>query len=139
MTFILDTSFLFALRERKDKYHLRALNIFKSLEGLDKINLITNIFIVGETYTLMNSKTQNNKAAIRDLDNLFWGEDNFFIINFFTFEEYFQISHILNKFSTSKKILSFADASIIYLSNILKCDSVISFDNHFDGILKRID
>ena len=46
MTFILDTSFLFALRERKDKYHLRALNIFKSLEGLDKINLITNIFTI---------------------------------------------------------------------------------------------
>ena len=138
MTTILDTSFIFALREKKDKNHQRSLEIFNSLEGLDKKELITNIFIVSETYTLMNARTHNNKAAIQDLDSLFWGEDNFFKIHHFSQEENIQISYILNKYSTSKKILSFVDASIIYLCNLLGYQSVISFDKHFDGILKRI-
>jgi len=138
MAFILDTSFLFALRESRDKYHQRAIELFKSLEGLEKNNLITNIFIVNETYTLMNSRTQNNKEALRDLDSLFWGDDNFFIIKYFTQEEYIKISHLLNKYSTSKKILSFADASLIYLNKTFNCKSIISFDDHFDGIIERI-
>jgi len=138
MSILLDTSFLFALREKKDKNHLRASELFKELDGLDKNSLITNIFIVGETYTLMNSRTHNNKAAIENLDSLFWGEKNFFTIKYFSQEEIIQISSILNKYSTSKRILSFADASIIFLNTILKCKGVISFDIHFDGILGRL-
>ncbi len=86
----------------------------------------------------MNSRTYNNNAAIKDLDSLFWGEKNFFTIKYFSKEEIIQISSILNNYSTPKKILSFTDASIIFLSNILKCKAVISFDSHFDGILERL-
>lgn len=86
----------------------------------------------------MNSRTHNNKAALKDLDSLIWGGNNFFLIKYFLPEEIVRITSVLSKYSTPKKILSFVDSSIIYMHTINLCKSVISFDDHFNGILERI-
>jgi predicted nucleic acid-binding protein len=62
---------------------------------------------------------------------------NYFGI-YFLKQDYKQISEIMSKYSAPKKILSFADTSLIFLKNILNCEVIISFDNHFDGIIKRL-
>jgi len=93
---------------------------------------------VSETYTLMNARTRGNLKAIKNLETIFWSNDCFFTIVYFNKEGYIQISEIMHKYTSSKKIISFIDASLIYLKETLKCNSVISFDDHFDGIINRI-
>ena len=46
-------------------------------------------------------------------------------------------SEIYKKYITPKRLLSFTDATLIYLFQKLKADYIISFDSHFDNILDR--
>ena len=86
----------------------------------------------------MNARTRGNPEAIKNLANVFWSNDCFFDIIYLNKNEYNQISQIMYKYTSPKKVISFVDASSIYLKNILQCNSIISFDDHFDGIIERI-
>ena len=137
MKILLDTGFLFALEVKNDKYHKRATELSKELNW-DVNEYLTSSLVMNETYTLMNARTRGNSEAIKNLSHLFWSNDCFFNIKYLEKKEYKQISDIMHKYTSSNKILSFVDASLIYLWIVLKCDSIISFDNHFDGIINRI-
>ncbi len=93
---------------------------------------------MNEIYTLINARTRGNSEAIRNLGHLFWSNDCFFTIIYLNKKNYREISEIMYKYTSSNKILSFVDASLIFLKEFSKCNSIISFDNHFDGIIDRI-
>jgi len=137
MKILLDTGFLFALEVRNDKYHQRAKELSKDFEW-DVNEFFTSSLVVNETYTLMNARTRGDAEAIRNLGHIFWSDDCFFNIIYLNKEEYNQISEIMYKYTSPKKIISFVDASLIYLNNTLKCNSIFSFDDHFDNILNRL-
>jgi len=138
MGVILDTGFFFALKIKKDKNHENSKIILKKL--LNKIYrpIITTDLVVNETYSLVNIRTKNNKSAIEKFNDLFWGKERFFDIIKIDINEYRYIANIMNKYSTQKRILSFVDASLIYIGKKFKYNLIISFDEHFDGIFQRI-
>ena len=45
---------------------------------------------------------------------------------------------ILKKYANPKRLLSFVDASLIFLTKNVKARVLLSFDNHFDGIISRL-
>ncbi len=53
-------------------------------------------------------------------------------------DEYKTVFNDLKKYTTPKRLLSFIDASLIYLYQKYNGDKILSFDSHFDSILKRL-
>jgi len=136
---VLDTGFLYALRKKKDKNHGRAARHLKEIDWKIQRVAITSDLVVNETYTLMNRRSGGNPSALESLDKLFWGDDLFFRIIPLFGEDYRNIVTILRKFTTPKRILSFVDASLIYLANKFNYLTILTFDAHFDGILNKLD
>ncbi len=56
----------------------------------------------------------------------------------FTLNEYQKIFDILRKYSAPKRLLSFVDASLIYLYQKVNATYILSFDSHFDQITSRL-
>jgi predicted nucleic acid-binding protein len=138
MGVLLDTGFLFGIRDKDDPHHQSAMQIIDNFDWNANRPVMTNILVVNEIYTLLNARSKANKSLLRNLDELFWGDDNFFRIYYFDPEDYPKISLILQQYSNINTLLSFVDASIIYQCNLFQFSTVISFDSHFDGILNRI-
>ena len=136
MIIILDTSFLFALKSKKDQYHKRAYEILNEFEG-EKTKYFTNYFIMNETLTLAISRSHGNISFLEKYIALFFENDNFFLVLQNTPQEFKKIVEICKKYITSKRLLSFSDASLIYLYQKLNANYIVSFDNHFDNILNR--
>lgn len=136
MIIILDTSFLFALKSKKDQYHKRAYEILNEFEG-EKTKYFTNYFIMNETLTLAISRSHGNISFLEKYIALFFENDNFFQVLQNTPQEFKKIVEICKKYITSKRLLSFSDASLIYLYQKLNANCIVSFDSHFDNILNR--
>ncbi len=138
MGILLDTNFIFALIAEKDKYHGDAKRIFNS-DILDLNQpLSTSCLVVNEAYTLAMYRTKRDENLINELNSLIYGKKKFFNIYYFKRVDYQEIFNIFMKYSDSKKILSFVDASLIYLSKNNNYEWIVSFDDHFDGIIERI-
>ena len=135
---ILDTSFIFALIAKKDKYYKRASVILERLMQESDNVYITTYSVLAETITLAVFRYQGNMTYIKKYYSLFWGPENFFKLSFIGTNEYKKIYQILEKYSTLKRQLSFVDASLIYLYEKLDAKHIISFDGHFDTILNRL-
>jgi len=133
---ILDTSFLFALKSKKDQYHKRAYEILNEFEG-EKTKYFTNYFIMNETLTLAISRSHGNISFLEKYIALFFENDNFFQVLQNAPQEFKKIVEICKKYITSKRLLSFSDASLIYLYQKLNANCIVSFDSHFDNILNR--
>jgi len=131
---ILDTSFLFALKSRKDKYYQRAYELFTEKKNT---KYFTNYFILNETFTLAINRSRGNLSFLEHYISLFFGKDNFFQVIQNTPQDFVDIIEICKKYITPKSLLSFADASLIYLYQKINADYLISFDGHFDHILTR--
>ncbi|WP_457557952.1 type II toxin-antitoxin system VapC family toxin [Candidatus Harpocratesius sp.] len=138
MKILIDTNFFYALTDIDDSRHDRALEILQTTNW-DQFSLIlTNVLVINETYTLLMYRSQGNTHLFKELDELFWGKKKFFQIIYPTQHDYQQICETIQKFSSSKRQLSFVDASLIYLGKKLTAQYILSFDSHFDGILIRI-
>ncbi len=137
MGILLDTGFIYALKDENDSFHLQAVDLFKSMNWDELSPVITNNLVVNEVFTLAVYRSLGNQNVLDSLRNLFWGTEKFFRILEVPFESYEEISRILSKYLSSKKLLSFVDASLIFSAKILKYNQIISFDSHFDGILSR--
>jgi predicted nucleic acid-binding protein len=133
---ILDTNFLFALKSRKDQYHQRAYELLNEIQK-ENSKYFTNNFILNETFTLAIYRSRGNLSFLEQYINLFFGKDNFFQVIQSTLDEFVNIIEICKKYVTPKRLLSFADASLIYLYQKINADYLLSFDNHFDNILTR--
>ncbi|MBD3254137.1 MAG: PIN domain-containing protein [Candidatus Lokiarchaeota archaeon] len=138
MGLLIDTNFIYALHRKNDKNHKAVKKIFKSDIWNSNGPAITSSLVINETYTLAMYRTRFNKRLMNDLDLFFWSEDRFFGILFFSLEDYQETSNIMSKYSTPNRLLSFVDASLIYLGKLRKSDIIISFDSHFDDLLKGI-
>ncbi|MBA7507495.1 hypothetical protein ES706_06214 [subsurface metagenome] len=136
MIIILDTSFLFALRSKKDQYNERAYEIFNEFEE-ENPKYFTNYSIMNETLTLAINRSHENISFLEKYIALFFGNDNFFQVIQNTPQEFPEIVEVCKKYGTSKRLLSFTDASLIYLYQKFNADYVVSFDSHFDNILNR--
>ncbi len=137
MTIILDTSFLFALKAKKDKNYKRSNEILEKLTTYNS-TILTNAFVVEETFTLTIARYGANLFYLDKYFNLFFGKDNFFKTIYFSSEDVKFIYEILKKDCTPKKLLSFVDASLIYLYNSNEAELLVSFDAQFDGIVSRM-
>ena len=138
MGIVLDTSFLYALLIKKDKNHERAQMILKNLEWVKFGSVVTIGLVVNETFTLMNIRTKGNPTAIEQVNDIFYGEKNFFNIIYLNEEDFKSSVNLMKSYSKKEKILSFVDAALIYLAKRFRYKNIISFDSHFDGILTRI-
>ena len=138
MGILLDTGFIYALKEEKDPYHLQAINIIKSISWDEFYPVITNDLVISEVFTLAVYRSSGNKKILEALKNLIWGTEKFFRVLEIPFEDYEEILKILFQYTSAKKMISFVDASLIYSARFLKYTQIISFDSHFDGILTRI-
>jgi len=138
MTILLDCNFIFALVAKKDKYHKDAKRIFNS----DILNLngpiYTSNLVISETYTLAMFRTKRDKNLLEHLYSIIDGKKKFFEIIYCTYADFQEIYKVFIKFSNKTKLLSFIDASLILLKDKLDCNLIVSFDNHFDGIIERI-
>jgi len=136
MIVILDTNFLFALRSKKDKYHERAYEILDIFEKESSL-YFTNYLTMNETLTLAIKRSHGNISFLEKYIELFIGADSFFQVMQITAQDIDKIVEICKNFINSKRLLSFTDASLIYLYQELKADWIASFDGHFDTILNR--
>ena len=69
---------------------------------------------------------------------LIWGQDRFFKVIQLEFENYKEVYEVLKKYCTPKRMLSYVDASLIFLYQKYKADYILTFDSHFDNILERL-
>jgi len=136
MTIIIDSNFLYALKAEKDKYSERASEILLDLN--EKELFLTNYLVLNETLTLAIRRSRANKSFIDKIQELIWGQENFFQIIQLTPRDYKEVFEILQKYTTPKKLLSFVDASLIFLNKKVKARAILSFDSHFDGIISRL-
>ena len=138
MTIIIDSSYFFALKAKNDKNHLRSLEILRELKKKSKSQKISLYLVLSETITLAVSRYNANFHYVDRFYELFWGEEKFFqLVQLIPFE-YKEVFIILKKYCTPKRILSFVDASILYLYQRLNAVYILSFDSHFDNIAKRL-
>ena len=138
MTIIIDSNYLFALKSKKDRNHKRAFELFKELKKDSIKPLITNNLVVSEILTLANSRYKGNIYYLDKYYELIWGQENFFKIIQITSEDYKDIYKILKKYTTPKRLLSFVDASLIFLYKKFNAKAILSFDKHFDEIISRL-
>ena len=87
---------------------------------------------------MTNSRYKGNIHYLDEYFKLIWGNDNFFKIVQLLQEQYKEIFDTLRKYTAPKRLLSFVDASLIFLYKKFNADALISFDNHFDGIISRL-
>jgi len=138
MTIIIDSNFIFALKFKRDKNSDRAIEILNELEVNSEQLIITNYLVISEVITLVVSRTKSNQYYLDNISDLIWGEEKFFYIDLFSPVEYLGIYNLLIKYCTSSRLLSFVDASLIYLYQKYKASYIISFDHHFDHITNRL-
>ena len=100
--------------------------------------LLTNNLVLEETLTLVVARFNGNSFHLDKIHKLFWGDDNFFQIEYLRQEDYKTVFDDLKKYTTPKRLLSSVDASLISLYQKYNADKIISFDSHFDNILKRL-
>jgi len=136
MTILIDSNFLYALKAKNDKYSDRASEILLSLN--EKEIFLTNYLVLNETLTLAITRSKANKSFIDKIQELIWGQENFFRIIQLTPHDYKEVFEVLQKYSTPKKLLSFVDASLIFLNKKVNARAILSFDSHFDGIISRL-
>ncbi len=136
MTIIIDSNFLYALKAKNDKYSDRASEILLSLN--EKEIFLTNYLVLNETLTLAITRSKANKSFIDKVQELIWGQENFFRIIQLTPHDYKEVFEVLQKYTTPKKLLSFVDASLIFLNKKVNARAILSFDSHFDGIISRL-
>ncbi len=138
MTIVIDSNFLFALKAKRDRNHVRSLEILNDLEKNNKKSKITSYLVLNETITLAVSRYKANSHYLDEFYKLFWGEDRFFQLIQLIPSEYKDVFSILKKYCTPKRLFSFVDASLIYLYEKKNADYILSFDSHFDHITNRL-
>ncbi len=138
MTILLDTGFLFAMQIKTDPFHMRASEVAREIDWQKGAPVITTDLVVNETFSLAVIRTKANTAAIQKIRALFWGDDNFFTIYSIPLEEYPSIVTIIEKFGNPSRLLSFVDASLIFLRDKFKNSTLVTFDGHYSGLFNTI-
>lgn len=140
MATFLDTGFYFAFLSMKDKYHQRAVNIFKEIVERKHGKIFTSDIILNESLTLLNYRTKGSRQdLIKKMKILFFGEksiaDELISIPIDWLEE---ITELLIKLTNNKRIFSFTDCSNIIICEKKKISFMVSFDQDYAEFLNVI-
>jgi predicted nucleic acid-binding protein len=139
MKVLIDTSFFYGLYIKKSPNYENAQIILNKIynEGQEHIFITTN-HVVQESYSVFSNRIHDS-AYLKILDDLFYGENSFFEILYISADKAKdqEIIKIMKKYlnQNPKKILSFVDASLIFIADAISADAIISFDKHFENIL----
>lgn len=139
MAIFLDTGFYFALLSKRDKFHQRAQEILIELENRKYGIPFSSDYVLDESMTLLNIRTKGlRKDLLQKMLSLFIGSQQIAKLLIIRYEWLEKISQIQIKFTKKNKILSFTDASNIFLCELYGITNIVSFDEHYEGILTQI-
>jgi len=115
---IADTGFFYALADRSDRHHARALS---TLEGINE-GLITTWPVLTETTHLLNSRL-GPAVSVRFLGNV---ADGFCALHAIDPAQLRQVSDLMNKYADLP--MDLADASLLLLADHLGDGRILSTD-----------
>lgn len=139
MSIFCDTGFYFAIMFKKDSNHQTAVTILKDLAQNKYGRIMTSDYVYDEAMTLVNARMRGKRLDLLDkMSNLFISEEPIAKMLKIETEWLREIQEIQKKYTTSKRILSFTDASNILVCEKEKIKEIISFDKNFEGILNSI-
>jgi len=124
MKVFIDTSAFCAMTNPKDRYNLRAKEIYQGLETARPI-IHTSDYVLDEVYTLLRMRASHDTAV-----NFMNGMDKSNIVVLRVAEDIIEAAKTIFKRYGDKK-LSFTDCTSFALINNLGIDAVFAFDEHF--------
>ncbi|TFG05740.1 MAG: PIN domain-containing protein [Promethearchaeota archaeon] len=139
MSIFLDTGFYFALLAKKDTNHQRAVKILSELtEGIHG-QIYTSNFVFDESMTLLNVRTGGNRKDLLDrMRSLFLGRAPIAKMISVENRTLDQIAALQIKLTKKTNPISFTDCSTIFLCNERKIPKIVSFDDHYQGLLTQV-
>lgn len=124
-TYFIDTGAWFAITDKSDQYHDKAIKIFENL--IKNYNYFTTSnYVISETYTLIR-KTIGHEEAIMFLNNIEASPRVTKIYSNSDLEE--TAEKILRKYSDQD--FSYVDAVSFSVMRHYEIDSAFAFDKHF--------
>ena len=135
----LDTGFYFAILFAKDENHNRAQELLLEITEKKYGAIFTSDFVLDESMTLVNSRTKGmRKVLLGKMTSLFIGPQP--IANLIMIQKSMlnNIIKIQLKYTEPSRVISFTDASNIFLCQKFRIENIISFDDHYNGILSNI-
>jgi predicted nucleic acid-binding protein len=139
MKVLIDTSFIYGLFIKRSPNHENAQKKLERMfeNGPSDIFLTIN-YVVQESYAVFCNRIHNS-TYLNTLDDFFYGKNCFFEILYVRADKTKdqEISKIMkeNRDMKPKKVLSFVDASLIYMAKEISADAILSFDRHFEKVL----
>jgi predicted nucleic acid-binding protein len=118
---MVDTSAIYALIDRSDEWHKKAITLCKKL-STQNVDLILTNFILAETHALILSRV-GHQLAREWVKNLIWK------IERVKEEDEKRAKEIIVAYQD--KSFSYTDATTFAVMERLKLDVVLAFDNHF--------
>lgn len=134
MAIFLDTGFLVAFYNSRDKYHKSALKLFKQIKQVKYGKIYTSYFVLDETFTYLQKKMQSGFAyELADL----WiiKKKGFAQILEITKEDHTKVAKLFRKQSNERKPLSYTDCTNVTLSQNNQISNISSFDSEFSKFL----
>ena len=90
--------------------------------------------------TLVNARTKGKRTDLLEkMSNLFINSEPIARMMKIESEWLEEIKEKQKKYTTNKRILSFTDASNIYVCDREKITNIVSFDENFEGIITTIN
>lgn len=133
MALILDTSFLVALRNRRDKNHEKAKSLMRKALSGDLGTIWVSDYIFDEAVTLALTRSRRPEIA-QDLGNYILGSRKIRLA-FLSPQEFREAWKLFCQFLD--RGFSFTDCTVLSQSQKLGIENIFSFDSHFDGLLTR--
>ncbi|MBI2039530.1 PIN domain-containing protein [Candidatus Microgenomates bacterium] len=121
-----DTSFLKAILDIKDEFHINSKKIFKRLQEEEETLLITSNYVLDESFTLLRKRC-GLEAAIQLRDDLVRSSKAIKLIRITSADDARAWDWFLNDWSD----LSFTDCVSFALMNRLSIKRSATFDRHF--------
>lgn len=138
MTVLLDTNVLYAHHDRSATRHEAATRAMTAVLSGRYGQPVTTDYVYDEAVTLAARRTDTDRAARLGRRIRGAGEFPGAIDLWYVGEEGFHRAvELYERFDDQQ--LSFTDATIVALSESRNVDSVLSFDDDFDGVVDRLD
>ena len=133
MSAFVDSGVFFGAYSEKDEYHDQAVNLLeKALQG-EYGAVYTSDYIFDETVTLARVRAKSIKTALLVGESILGSRIRLLQVNGDIFDKAWNIFK-----QYEDKNFSFTDCTSIALIRELQIDTMLSFDDRFDGIVSRV-
>ncbi len=125
MRHFIDTSFLFAIASKDDKFHEEAVKWLKSMTNQNNVELITSDYVIDE-FLLLLMKYQGMENAIRWSEIIMSGR---FCSLYYCSDLIFSLAiDVFQREIDERKPLTLTDAIVFISSKNLSCDGILTYD-----------